>query len=127
MCFFQHHYFKCEMCNNHAKLIFLYTMLYWIIQTTIISIIFICLLHFLIDFYTSILTVPKVKDLVNNPAKKYETIYNIIANAHIPSDYNPPSEYNPNKDDMKNELKNFLKNQLNVSSSTDISTLETSL
>lgn len=105
-------------------------MFYWIIQITIISIIFICLLHSLIDFYTSILTVPKVKDLVNNPAKKYETIYNIIANKT-----NPPSELkynesellnNPNKDDMKNELKNFLKNQLNVSSSTDISTLETS-
>lgn len=122
MCFFQHHYFKCEMCNIHVKLIFLYTMFYWIIQITIISIIFICLLHSLIDFYTSILTVPKVKDLVNNPAKKYETIYNIIANAHIPIE----SNYNPNKDDMKNELKNFLKNQLNVSSSTDISTLETS-
>ena len=115
------------MCNNHAKLIFSYTMLYWIIQTTLISIIFICVLHFLIDFYTSVLTVPKVKDLVNNPAKKYETIYNIIAN-NPPSEYNPPtSEYNPSKDDMKNELKNFLKQQLNVSSSTDISTLGTYL
>ena len=95
-------------------------MFYWIIQTILISIIFICLLHFLIDFYTSVLTVPKVKDLVNNPAKKYETIYNIIAK-------NSSSDYNPSKEDMKNELKNFLKNQLNVSSSTDISDLGTCL
>ena len=114
-----------ELCSIHVKLIFLYTMFYWIIQITIISIIFICLLHYLIDFYTSILTVPKVKDLVNNPAKKYEAIYNIIAhNTETPSGlkYNESGLLNnPNKDDMKNELKNFLKNQLTLSSSTDVS------
>ena len=95
-------------------------MLFWIIQTILLSIIFICLLHFLIEFYTSVLTIPKVKDLVNNPAKKYETIYNIVANKNS-------SDYNPSKEDMKNELKNFLKNQMNVSSSTDISDLGTCL
>lgn len=98
-------------------------MLYWIIQITIISIVFIYLLHFLIDFYTSILTVPKVKDLVNNPAKKYETIYNILSNKTNTTNV---LKNNPNKEDMKNELKSFLKNQLNVSSSTVISSLGTS-
>ena len=39
-------------------------MLYWIIQTTILSIIFIFVVHYLINFFKSTLTVPKIKDLI---------------------------------------------------------------
>ena len=53
-------------------------MLFWTIKITIISIIFIFLVHYLINFFKSVLTVPKVKDLVNSPNKKYESIYNTI-------------------------------------------------
>ena len=53
-------------------------MLYWVIQTTLISIIFIFVVHYLINFFKSTLTVPKIKDLVNNPSKKYENMYSII-------------------------------------------------
>jgi hypothetical protein len=53
-------------------------MLSWVIQTTLISIIFIFVVHYLINFFKSTLTVPKIKDLVNNPSKKYENMYNII-------------------------------------------------
>jgi hypothetical protein len=105
-------------------------MLYWVIQITIISIILIFLVHHLINFFKSTLTVPKIKDLVNSPTQKYENIFNIIKNnshnSHNSSDYTMldllPKTEEPT---MKNELKNFLKKQLYGSShGTDISTLD---
>jgi cell shape-determining protein MreC len=110
-------------------------MLSWIIQITIISIILIFLVHYLINFFTSTLTVPKIKDLVNTPTQRYDSMFNVIANAStgktimyntddlLPSQSSTTSN-NDEKTDMKNELKNFLKKQMNVSSSsTDISSL----
>jgi hypothetical protein len=128
-------------------------MLYWTIQFTIISIILIFLVHHLIHFFKSTLTVPKIKDLVNTPTQKYENMYNIIkqnsanssannsanntANNNL-SDYanqNITEEYTlidllPKNDEptMKSELKNFLKKQMNKisnGSGTDIATLDT--
>jgi len=92
-------------------------MLTWIIQITIISIILIFLIHYLINFFKSTLTVPKIKDLVNSPTQKYEKIYNTIkSNKNISTnssytlvDLLPAKE---ERTDMKNELKNFLKKQL---------------
>jgi hypothetical protein len=111
-------------------------MLSLIIQITIVSIIFIFVIHYLINFFRDNLTVPKIKDLVNAPNKKYENMFNIIAShTAIPSpkynDYDllPTSSTTiassalP-QESMKDELKSFLKKQLQVSaSSTDISTL----
>jgi hypothetical protein len=94
-------------------------MLFWIFQTSILSIILIFLVHYLINFFKSTLTVPKIKDLVNSPTKKYENIYNIIGNKTSYSDgtdiNNMPHEIIPKeemKNEMKTELKNFLKKQL---------------
>ena len=113
-------------------------MLFWVIQTTIISIILIFLVHHLINFFKSTLTVPKFKDLVNAPTHKYENIFNIIkqndqytplnSNNNIYNNiYNKNNNYNnetssdinllPKMDNdnssfMKNELKDFLKKQL---------------
>jgi hypothetical protein len=124
-------------------------MLYWTIKFTIISIILIFLVHHLIHFFKSTLTVPKIKDLVNTPSQKYENMYNIIkqnsANNHtnnnlnnyINQNVNPNGneEYtlidllpNNNEPTMKTELKNFLKKQMNKisnGSGTDIVTLDT--
>jgi len=50
----------------------------WIIQITIISIILIFLVHHLINFFKSVLTVPKIKDLENTPNEKYKNIYDNI-------------------------------------------------
>jgi len=91
-------------------------MLTWVIQITMISLVLIFLVHHLINFFKSTLTVPKIKDLVNTPIQKYENIYNIIN----PLRDSPPenTEYNlidliPKKEEtMKSELKNFLKSQL---------------
>ena len=108
-------------------------MFSWVIQITIISIILIFLVHHLINFFKSTLTVPKIKDLVNTPIQKYENMYNIIrknSNTSINMDtsinmenyINTNEEYTlidllPKKEEptMKNELKNFLKKQLHKS------------
>jgi hypothetical protein len=127
-------------------------MLSWILQITIISIVLIFLVHYLFNFFKSTLTVPKIKDLVNSPTQKYENMFNIITknNSKIPNknDYNDNNDNNDNnnnteieytltdllptqqqtKTDMKNELKNFLKKQMNPSdesnNTTSISALD---
>ena len=100
-------------------------MLSWVIQITFISIILIFLVHHLINFFKSTLTVPKIKDLVNTPTQKYENMYNIIQKKPNTSsesaDYTLidllPKEEGPT---MKNELKNFLKKQLHTSNESGI-------
>jgi hypothetical protein len=111
-------------------------MLYWSIQFTIISIVLIFLVHHLINFFKSTLTVPKIKDLVNTPTQKYENMYNIIKNSKNGStDYSNTSSNNEytlidllpktNEPTMKSELKNFLKKQMNKNNNgTDIATLD---
>jgi len=62
-------------------------MILWIIQITIISFILIFLVHHLINFFKTTLTVPKIKDLVNSPTQKYENMYNIINKHNINSSF----------------------------------------
>jgi hypothetical protein len=110
-------------------------MLSWIIQISIISIILIFLVHYLFNFFKETLTVPKIKDLVNVPNKKYENMYNIISKNNgnneptnytdidlLPTQPHIQVEEKVDTDSMKSELKSFLKKQLKESS-TDISTL----
>jgi len=117
-------------------------MFLWTIQTIIISIILIFLVHHLVFFFKSTLTVPKIKDLVNSPTQKYEEMYNIITNANSDSNSNAnyvdntstmiqaltsgllpkPSTFdecerlpvlkNNTTSSMKNELKSFLKTKM---------------
>ena len=107
-------------------------MLLWSIQITIASIIFIFIVHYLINFFKSVLTVPKIKDLVNTPNKKYESMYNTISqninvNTNINSSGNAdlddytlidllPTANEETKPNMKKELKNFLKKQMHNTS-----------
>lgn len=111
-------------------------MLSWILQITIISVIFIFLVHHLFEFFKSTLTVPKIKDLVNSPTQKYENMLNIISNhgEHNSLELSSSTNINslnsnisknsfedellpkPDVESMKNELKNFLKKQLNETS-----------
>lgn len=102
-------------------------MLSWIFQTTILSIIFIFLIHHLILFFKENLTIPKVKDLVNAPSQKYHDIYNIISSkkeekkevVYNMEDLLPKDELpKPDVDSMKNELKSFLKEQFNNTKTT---------
>jgi hypothetical protein len=113
-------------------------MLYWTIKITIISIILIFLVHHLISFFTSTLTVPKIKDILSSSTQKYDLIYNIISKPdtqYVPQQYapQPQQQYVPQQtdesynkstsidllpntssdDNMKLELKNFIKKQMN--------------
>lgn len=93
-------------------------MLTWIIQISLISIIFIFLVHHLLMFFKTTLTVPKIKDLVNFPNKKYQNIYDTISHKTSISGYTdidllPDDKFDNNESNtMKNELKSFLKKQL---------------
>ena len=106
-------------------------MFSWIIQATLISMIFILLVHHLIQLLKDTLTYPKTKDLVNVPSKKYEDIYHVLNQSRASSDTTsihtldnismsrekllPDFVSNPSVVDddsaMKNELKNFIKRQ----------------
>jgi len=94
-------------------------MFLWIFQTTILSIVFIFLVHYLIEFFKSTLTVPKLKDLVNSPNQKYQNMFNVIQTNSTPINdlLPPPSDM---KNDMKNELKSFLKKQMDVSTHNNL-------
>jgi hypothetical protein len=119
-------------------------MLLWIVQIATISVVLIFLIHHLLHFFKSMLTVPKIKDLVNTSAQKYENIYNIInqQNSNTNSPNNSPNNSNTNSPNtnssteytlidllpkseegllMKNELKNFLKKQLHTSDVYELS------
>ena len=112
-------------------------MFSWILQISIISIIFIFLVHHLLCFFKTTLTVPKMKDLVNSPIRKYQDIFDTIAqgstnsNKYLPTNNNgddytdinllPTENMNSNNSNgMKDELKSFLKKQLNNSTNTDL-------
>jgi hypothetical protein len=124
-------------------------MLTWIIQISLISITLIFLVHHLIGFFKTTLTVPKIKDLVNSPTQKYQGMFDTISKGDInPSNFSYdlntknsginssnsytaidllPTEPNVNtsfvldtstKDVMKDELKSFLKKQMNTSNTS---------
>jgi len=93
-------------------------MLTWIIQISLISIIFIFLVHHLLMFFKTTLTVPKIKDLVNSPNQKYQNIYDTISHKSSSGGYTdidllPDDNFVNSESTMKNELKSFLKKQLN--------------
>jgi hypothetical protein len=99
-------------------------MLTWVIQFSIISVIFIFLVHHILLFFKSTLTVPKIKDLVNSPNQKYQNIYDTLLHNNTSSytniDLLPANEQllsfeseSNVQTNMKDELKSFLKKQLN--------------
>jgi hypothetical protein len=106
-------------------------MLVWIIQISLISLILIFLVHHLYSFFMATLTIPKVRDLVNSPIEKYQHIFDTIgANNSFPksstnidllptdndiNEYTNASYLETKNPSMKDELKNFLKKQLNTS------------
>ena len=121
-------------------------MFTWIIQISIISIIFIYLVNHLIIFFKSTLTIPKIKDLINTSNQKYQNIYDTISHNSSGQSYtsidllpktndkNDINDINVNdinekginvnginvgKNAMKDELKSFLKKQLNNDNDND--------
>jgi hypothetical protein len=97
-------------------------MIAWIFQISIISFLFIFLVHHLITFLKSTLTIPKIKDLVDSPSQKYKNIYAQLSNNN---NNNPKEEPIKVESSMKQDLKSFLKKQLKPDQSvSDIYSLD---
>jgi hypothetical protein len=104
----------------------------WIIKVTMISLLLIFLLHYLYSFFKTTLTSPKLKDLVNKPQEKYNTIYNSLKSAgdvgieNVCEDNksNMGGIHGSNSSSMKDELKKYLK-ELNVSNNSSSGALNT--
>lgn len=93
---------------------------------TIMSIILIFLVSHLLNFFKDSLTSPKIKDLVNIPSEKYDKIFKVISldrnnntTTSISSIKSQVMEDNlipkieVGNTSMKDELKMFIKKQLN--------------
>ena len=55
-------------------------MLFFTLKTIFVSLLLIALIHYLYDFFKNTLTVPKVKDLVNKPAQRYNQMFASLNN-----------------------------------------------
>tara|TARA_B100000941_G_C28074951_1_gene335931 strand:+ start:114 stop:530 length:417 start_codon:yes stop_codon:yes gene_type:complete len=84
-----------------------------ICQTVFLSFIIIFLCHYLFYYLQASFTVPKVKDMINRPNEKYESIMKVV---HSES---------TKQEDMKNELNTFI-NELSPNDESNIKHTETS-
>jgi hypothetical protein len=77
---------------------------------TFLSLLLIALLHNLYNFFQSTLTVPKIKDLVNKPAARYQEILNNSALANSSDSAMKPAVTSlaTPQQQMQNELSTFL-------------------
>ena len=117
-------------------------MLLWILEVVLLSLVFIFVVHHLIRFFMTNLTVPRTKDLVYRPAQSYDDIYKLIGrnqnrdpdeeddilaantrfNARRSSSsasLSSSTSSSSTPQDMKSELKNFLKKQWSPESSSN--------
>ena len=96
-------------------------MWYWIIKVSILSLVFIFLLHYLYSFFVSTLTVPKVKDLVTLPQEKYDKMFHSLQQPLQPlqcmNDNNDNNATVTTQQSMKEDLIHFLKDIGSSSSS----------
>ena len=97
-------------------------MLFLTLKTIFISLLLIALIHYLYGFFKNTLTVPKVKDLVNKPAQRYNEMFASIhnENSYTTSINQDKNEHQQSMDQqsmgqqsmgqqsMQTELKNFL-------------------
>jgi len=105
-------------------------MWYWIIKVSVLSLVFIFLLHYLYSFFISTLTVPKVKDLVTLPQKKYNEMFDSLQQQQQQQQQmllQPMQRINGNNENgnsanstqsMKEDLIHFLKDLGSTSTST---------
>ena len=94
-------------------------MIYWSIKIIIISFSLIFLIHHLISYFTSMLTIPKEKDIYTSTNIKYELMNNLLKGNSVSISDNADNPQNSNNEllkenNMKDELKYFLKSQMTV-------------
>ena len=105
----------------------------WIIKVTLFSLLLIFLIHYLYSFFKTTLTSPKLKDLVNKPQVKYNTIYKSLQNTSDGGSANLGDRHDGDGDgrgnnnnntnvskasNMKSELMKYVKELSSVSGST---------
>jgi hypothetical protein len=97
----------------------------WIIKVTIFSLLLIFLIHYLYAFFKTTLTSPKLKDLVNKPQAKYNTIYKSLQNTLDGGSLNLGDGDDGNNNstlsktsNMKSELMKYVKELSSSSSSS---------
>ena len=91
-------------------------MIFSIIKTSLFSLLFIALIHHLFIFFKNMLTVPKIKDLINSPTERYNEMLDTLQKTSLinqnQNQLNSIGENNINKinneDNMNSELTNFL-------------------
>lgn len=95
-------------------------MLFLTLKTIFVSLLLIVLVHYLYGFFKNTLTVPKVKDLVNKPAQRYNQMFAGINNENdytmqdrnVKGDQQIKNFSSQDKimgqESMQAELKNFL-------------------
>jgi hypothetical protein len=98
-------------------------MWYWIFKVSVLSLIFIFLLHYLYTFFISTLTIPKVKDLVTLPQQKYDELFHSLERKKnndgiVKSNLLPSSSSSSSSQSMKDELIRFMK-EIGGSTSVD--------
>ena len=82
-------------------------MIFWVLRQIIISFLFIFTMHNIYNYFKRNLTVPKIKDLIKKPKQQYKDIYEA-------------EEKTVDKESMKNELKDYLKNLSKTSNATKL-------
>ncbi len=103
-------------------------MLFELVKIGAASFIIIFVMHYLLTFFIETLTTPKIKDLINVPIHKYDTMFSAINHGgggslyHQQSQSQSPSSASAANDmsgsdhngnmNMKTELKSFLKKQM---------------
>jgi hypothetical protein len=85
----------------------------WIIKVTLISILLIFLLHYLYSFFKATLTSPKLKDLVNKPLAKYNTIYNSLKSAGDGGSQNLGEHEDREENDLHDVIERYENGELN--------------
>ena len=78
-------------------------------KTIILSLSLIFLCHYLFNYLQATFTVPKVKDMINRPNEKYETIMKIVKNEN---------KIKEQETSMKNELDTYI-NEINSKKGTN--------
>lgn len=85
-------------------------MIAGVILWAVISLVIIMLTHNIYIFLKDTLTVPKVKDFINEPNNIYKEVEDTLKkNRENNSNNNLEIKNNINENEMKNELKNFFK------------------
>ena len=90
-------------------------MLFWIIKVSITSLVFILIVHNIIQFLKETLTIPKVKYLVKIQNEKYQDIYNTI------------NKHDTREIDIDIDINNSPPPEANMSGTTDIRSIPTTM